>query len=63
VKVVRERLRAVPPWRRPLELLRLLRPYLKARELGLLDPRDPGPGLAGARAVLARRLGRRLGRS
>ncbi|HEX7292192.1 MAG TPA: hypothetical protein VF250_13795 [Conexibacter sp.] len=63
VKVVRERLRALPPWRRPLGLLRLLRPYLKARELGLLDPRDPGPGLAGARAVVARRLGPRLRRS
>jgi D-aspartate ligase len=60
--VVRELLREVPPQRRPAEALRLLRPYLSARELGLLDPRDPGPGLAWARAVARRRLGPRLAR-
>jgi len=57
-KAIRGRLRELPPLRRPVQLLRLLRPYLKARELGLLDPRDPGPGLAWARAVVRRRLGR-----
>jgi D-aspartate ligase len=55
-RVIRRRLREVPLRRRPLELLRLLRPYLKARELGLLDPRDPGPGLAWLGAVARRRL-------
>jgi predicted ATP-grasp superfamily ATP-dependent carboligase len=54
--VVRELLGEVPVWRRPALLLKLLRPYLRARELGLLDPRDPGPGLAWARAVLDRRV-------
>jgi D-aspartate ligase len=58
VKVWRERLGQVPRRRRPLQLLRLLRPYLRARELGLLDPRDPGPGAAWAWEVLRRRLGR-----
>jgi predicted ATP-grasp superfamily ATP-dependent carboligase len=57
--VVRKMLREVPRWRQPAQLLRLLRPYLKARELGLLDPRDPGPGLAWARSVLGRRMARR----
>jgi D-aspartate ligase len=57
--VVRELLQEVPAWRRPVELLRLLRPYLRAREVGLLDPRDPGPLLAWARAVAGRRMGRR----
>jgi D-aspartate ligase len=66
--VVRQLLHEVPAWRRPARLLRLLRPYLKARELGLLDPRDPGPGLAWAWSVAGRRLsgvkpaGRRAGR-
>lgn len=57
--VVREELREVSAWRRPVLLARLLWPYLRARELGLLDPRDPGPGLAWGRA-LASRLWRRL---
>lgn len=55
-KVIRKRLHEVPRRQRPLLLLRLLRPYLKARELGLLDLRDPGPGLAGARAIAQRRV-------
>jgi D-aspartate ligase len=57
-KVIRNRLRELPLRRRPLELVRLLRPYLKARELGLLDLRDPGPGLAAARAIVWRTLAR-----
>jgi len=56
--VIREELRETPAARRPVRLLGLLRPYLKARELGLLDPRDPGPGFAWVRAVLGRRLTR-----
>lgn len=58
-RAVRELLRDAPAWRRPALLTRLLLPYLRAGELGLLDPRDPGPGLAGAKAVLGRRLKRR----
>ncbi|HXE44380.1 MAG TPA: hypothetical protein VN635_04200 [Conexibacter sp.] len=56
--VIREELQETPAIRRPARLLALLRPYLKARELGLLDPRDPGPLLAWARTVAARRLKR-----
>lgn len=55
-KVILRRLREAPPLRRLLLLLQMLRPYLKAREIGLLDPRDPRPGLAWARAVAWRRL-------
>jgi len=51
-------LREAPAWRRPALAARLFRPYLRARELGLLDPRDPGPGIAGVRAVIGRRLKR-----
>jgi D-aspartate ligase len=57
-RVIRERLGEVSPWRRPLLLARLLAPYLKARELGLLDLRDPGPALAAARDIGGRRLRR-----
>ncbi|HEX4805301.1 MAG TPA: hypothetical protein VFU94_05320 [Conexibacter sp.] len=56
--VVRQELRETPPAKRPLRLLRLLAPYARARELGLLDLRDPGPGFAWARAVAGRRLRR-----
>jgi predicted ATP-grasp superfamily ATP-dependent carboligase len=62
-RVLRVLLREVPAWRRPARLLGLLRPYLRARELGLLDPRDPGPGLAMARTVAGRRLPRLIGRA
>jgi D-aspartate ligase len=60
-RVLRLRLREVPPWRRPARLMSLLRPYLRVRELGLLDPRDPGPGLAAVRAVGGRRMKRLAG--
>ncbi|HVY95404.1 MAG TPA: hypothetical protein VHA54_00450 [Solirubrobacterales bacterium] len=56
--VVLPALRRVPLRRRPGLALRMLRPYLGARELGMLDPRDPGPGLALIRQSLRRRLGR-----
>jgi D-aspartate ligase len=55
-------LRAAPAWRRPAVATRLFLPYLRARELGLLDPRDPGPGVAAVRAVLGRRVRRRAER-
>jgi D-aspartate ligase len=54
----REVLLEVTPWRRPALAYRLLRPYFGAGELGLLDPRDPGPGLAWARLLAGRRLAR-----
>jgi D-aspartate ligase len=37
---------------------RLLRPYLGARELGMFDPRDPGPLIALFGQFVARRIGR-----
>lgn len=61
--VVRQELREVPARRRPVLLARLLRPYLRARELGLLDPRDPGPLLAWVRAFAGRRIGRLAARA
>lgn len=56
--VVRRALREAPIRRRPGLAWRLLRPYFGARELGMFDPRDPGPGLALARKSLRRRLAR-----
>jgi D-aspartate ligase len=61
-RATRALLREAPPRRRPALLLRLLRPYLGAGELGLLDPRDPGPGLAAVRTVAGRMLKRLRGR-
>jgi D-aspartate ligase len=55
-RVLRELLHETPAARRPLRSARFLRPYLGARELGLLDPRDPGPGLAWLAALVGRRL-------
>jgi predicted ATP-grasp superfamily ATP-dependent carboligase len=56
--VVLPALRNVPIRKRPRLAWRLLRPYFGARELGMFDPRDPGPGLALARGSLRRRLAR-----
>jgi D-aspartate ligase len=58
-KVCRELLRNTPPRRRPLEAWRLVRPYLGAGELGLLDLRDPRPALAGIKAIAGRRIATR----
>lgn len=58
IHVVAPALRKVPLRQRPLLAWRMLRPYFGARELGMMDPRDPGPGLALARKSLRRRLGR-----
>jgi predicted ATP-grasp superfamily ATP-dependent carboligase len=52
--VVWQALRATPPARRPALLLRVALSYRRARNFGLLDPRDPAPGLAFI-ALLARR--------
>jgi len=58
-RATRALLRDAPAWRRPDLAARLFLPYLRARELGLLDLRDPGPAAAAARTVLARRRARR----
>jgi len=55
-------LRKAPMWRRPALATRLFLPYLRAREVGLLDPRDPGPGIAALRAVVGRGVKRRTER-
>jgi predicted ATP-grasp superfamily ATP-dependent carboligase len=52
----------VPARRRPAELWRLARPYIGARELGMLDLRDPGPLLALAKGFAGRRVARVLNR-
>lgn len=57
-RVVLPALRAAPLRRRPALAFRLLRPYWSARELGMFDPRDPGPGLALIRGGLRRRFER-----
>jgi D-aspartate ligase len=49
-------LRALPPHRRPAAAWRLARPYIGARELGMFDPRDPGPLLSLCRQFIRRRL-------
>jgi D-aspartate ligase len=49
-------LRAAPVWRRPGLALGMLRIYRGARDFGLLDPRDPAPGLAYAGLLARRRI-------
>jgi predicted ATP-grasp superfamily ATP-dependent carboligase len=56
--VVLPALRRVPLSQRPRLAWRMLRPYLGAREVGMFDPRDPGPGLALARKSIGRRVER-----
>lgn len=58
VELIRELLHETPARKRPARLLQLLRPYARAREIGLLDPRDPGPGLMWARTLARRGVGR-----
>ncbi len=58
--------RAAPARRRPALAWRLLRPYLGARELGMFDPRDPGPLVALFGQFAGRRVERlraKIGRS
>jgi D-aspartate ligase len=57
-RVVLPALKAVPLRRRPALAAQMLRPYWGARELGVFDPRDPGPGLAMLGMVLRRRIKR-----
>lgn len=57
-RIVLPALRAAPVRRRPALALKMLRPYWGARELGMFDPRDPGPGLALIGSWLRRRAAR-----
>jgi D-aspartate ligase len=59
-------LRGAPGRHRPRVTWQLARPYIKARDLGMFDPRDPGPALALTGMFLKRRRARlkaRLSRS
>lgn len=58
VRAARAALRSAPPGERAATARRLLRSYAGVRDLGIFDPRDPGP-LA---ALGAQALGRRLKR-
>lgn len=53
----------LPLRRRPAAAWRLARPYFGAGELGIFDPRDPGPLLALARQFARRRVARALKRT
>ena len=58
VRAARAALRAAPAGERLATAHRLLRSYAGVRDLGILDPRDPGPGVALVGQVLRRRLQR-----
>lgn len=58
VHVCRKILGEVPARERPRLAIKLLRPYLAGGEVGLLDPRDPLPGLAWIAVLVRRRLER-----
>jgi hypothetical protein len=55
-------LRAAPAGARVGLAWTLLRPYVGARELGMFDPRDPGPLVALFGQFAGRRVARVLGR-
>ncbi|MCW3017889.1 MAG: hypothetical protein JWN10_197 [Solirubrobacterales bacterium] len=55
--VVGAALRQTPALRRPAVAWELARAYVGARNFGLLDVRDPGPGLAWISVMTRRRLG------
>lgn len=57
-RVILPAVRAAPLRRKPGLALAMLRPYWGAREIGMFDPRDPGPGLALVGGGLKRRLAR-----
>ncbi len=54
--VIWQALQATRPSKRPAFLWRIALSYRHARNFGLLDPRDPGPGLAFADTLIRRRL-------
>ena len=60
--VVVPALLAAPAWRRPGLAWRMLRIYAGARDFGVLDPRDPAPGLAYAALLVRRRVARLIER-
>jgi predicted ATP-grasp superfamily ATP-dependent carboligase len=55
-RVVLPALAAAPMWQRPALALRMAGAYRGVRDLGLFDPRDPGPALALAGNALKRRV-------
>ncbi len=55
-RVVGPALAASPAWRRPALAWKIAQSYRHTRELGMFDPRDPGPGLAMAGAFTRRRI-------
>lgn len=60
--IVRRALVAAPPRKRPGLALRIALSYRHARNFGLLDLRDPGPGIAFFAQLARRRLSKVLGR-
>ncbi|MDW5596347.1 hypothetical protein VSS74_18520 [Conexibacter stalactiti] len=60
VRVCRGLLREVPAWRRPALAAQLVRPWFGAGEVGVLNMRDPGPGLAWVSTIAGRRVPARL---
>jgi D-aspartate ligase len=62
-RTIKPTLSGLPAWGRPAAAWRLARPYFGARELGMLDPRDPGPLLALVRQFAGRRVARLAKRS
>jgi D-aspartate ligase len=58
LRVLRAHLRDIPGWRYPSVVVRFVRPWFGAGEVGILDRRDPGPGLAWLRTLAGRRLHR-----
>jgi hypothetical protein len=58
VRAAAAALRAAGPGERLATARGLLRSYAGVRDLGIFDPRDPGPGLALVGQVLRRRLPR-----
>jgi predicted ATP-grasp superfamily ATP-dependent carboligase len=61
-RVVVPALLAAPAWRRPGLAWQMLRIYAGARDFGVLDLRDPAPGLAYGALLVRRRLARLLER-
>lgn len=57
-RTIRPTLTALPARKRPAAAWQLARPYFGAREVGMLDPRDPGPLLALIRQFVGRRMQR-----
>lgn len=61
-KVVLPMLAEAPPLKRPALALKLVSAYRHTREVGMFDPRDPGPALAMLAGMVRRRLSALLAR-